>query len=165
MTTKLDIVKSALGEIGLATYVFDATPEELQDLMNRLNRIAAMWDGLGIRTGYNFGADINAESGLPDTVVLSFEMNLAVSIAPTFGKVLSAETKRAAKLAYNAMLTTLSSIPRVPRNPRMPIGTGAKLDVMERTRMKPVSGDLVVREGLAETRTAARASTAAKSPA
>lgn len=131
MTTKLDIVKSALGEIGLATYVFDATPEELQDLMNRLNRIAAMWDGLGIRTGYNFGADINAESGLPDTVVLSFEMNLAVSIAPTFGKVLSTETKRAAKLAYSAMLTTLASIPRVPLNPRMPIGTGAKLDVMD----------------------------------
>ena len=60
MTTKRDLIAAALGELGMAEYIFDATPEELQDALGRLNRLAAGWDGTGIRVGYNFGSNMEA---------------------------------------------------------------------------------------------------------
>lgn len=132
MTTKNDLIAAALGSLGIASFIFDATPEQLQDAVGRMNRMAATWDGMGIRLGYNFGTDINAESGIPDTAEECFVENLAVRIGPTFGKVPSAETKIAARQGFNAMLTARAVIPTVPRPSNMPVGAGNRVGVMGR---------------------------------
>jgi len=130
MATKLALISSALGEIGLAQYVFDASPERLQDALTRLDRLAAEWDGLGIRVGYSFGDDINAQSGIPDTAEQCFALTLALRLAPTFGKTPSAETKIAAKSAFNAMYVARRQMPEVPWPSSMPVGSGNRTGVM-----------------------------------
>ncbi|RBL65198.1 hypothetical protein C3E98_044350, partial [Pseudomonas sp. MWU13-2625] len=70
MATKQELVDGAYEEIVLAGYVFDLSPEERETGLRRLDRLAAEWDALGIRVGYNLasadGSSLEDESGLPD---------------------------------------------------------------------------------------------------
>ena len=50
--TKRQFVTQAFEEIGLASYVFDLTPEQLQSALRRLDTMIAAWNALGIRLGY-----------------------------------------------------------------------------------------------------------------
>jgi hypothetical protein len=51
--TKRQFVDAAFEEIGLASYVFDLTTEELLPrLVRRLDAMMAQWNAKGIRLGY-----------------------------------------------------------------------------------------------------------------
>lgn len=50
--TKRQFVTQAFEEIGLASYVFDLTPEQLDSALRRLDTMIASWNALGIRLGY-----------------------------------------------------------------------------------------------------------------
>lgn len=131
MATKRQVIAQALEEIGLAEYEFDASPEELASFLRRLDRLMAQWDGQTIRTGYNLAGDIDSESGLPDTVVNCAALHLGMAMAPSFGKAISPDTRIAAGLAHNTMLTQLHRFPQVPYPDRLPVGTGNKRGAME----------------------------------
>lgn len=138
MTTKLAIVQQALGEIGLGTYVFDASPEQLQAALERLERLAAQWDGMGIRKGYSLGNDIAAESGLPDTAIDAYALHLALRLGPSYGKQVSPELRIAAKDAKNALMVTGARLPQVQYPGTMPIGTGNRHSVLDQPYFRPV---------------------------
>mgnify|MGYP003525752305 CR=1 FL=1 len=53
--TKRQFVTQAFEEIGLAAYVFDLTPEQLQSALRRLDSMMASWNAKGIRLGYQIG--------------------------------------------------------------------------------------------------------------
>jgi len=151
MTTKLAIIEQALGEIGLAAYVFDPSPEQLQAALVRLDRLAAQWDGIGIRKGYSLGGDISDESGLPDTAIDAFACLLAVALAPSYGKQVSPELKISARDGKNALMVTNNVIPRMVLPNTMPIGVGNRQDVRQRAYFQEcdplttgVDGDLTL---------------------
>jgi hypothetical protein len=50
--SKRQFISAAFEEIGLASYVFDLQPEQLQSAMRRLDAMMADWNGKGIRLGY-----------------------------------------------------------------------------------------------------------------
>jgi len=131
MTTKLQIIQQALGEIGLGTYVFDPSPEQLQAALDRLNRLSAMWDGIGIRKGYVLGDNIDSESGLPDTAVDPFATLLAIALAPSYGKQVPMTLAAAGKEAKNALMITNNTIPRMVYPGTLPIGRGNQVDVRQ----------------------------------
>lgn len=130
MSTKREIIASALGEIGLAGYIFDATPEQLEDARSRLDRLFAGWDGVGIRVGYNFGTNIDAESGIPNTAEECAYTHLALRIAPSYGKMVSPDTKVAAKNGFNALYAARRPMPQAPRSPALPLGAGNRRGVL-----------------------------------
>lgn len=150
MTTKRELVARALEELAMAEYIFDATPEELQSFRRRLDAIAAEWDGQGIRVGYNFGTDINAESGVPDTMTDCFAIHLAIRMGPSFGKAITAETRIAAAASFNAMLVARRVMPEIPLPASMPIGTGIKAGVMESQYFQPSSDVVGLNDGATE---------------
>ncbi len=113
-TTKLAIIRQAFGEIGLRGYVFNLTPDEMQDCFDKLQNLAAEWDGMGARVGYSFAGNTDAESGLPDTAVDCFAKNLAVRLAPSYGKTISPDLRTAAAVGFNALLVALRRRPEVP---------------------------------------------------
>lgn len=100
------VVTEAFTELGLAQYAFDIGPEELQAALRKLDAMMAMWDGKGVHIGYVGGdgqGDINAETGVPawaDDAIIS---NLAVRLAPQFGKTVAPETRQAAMVAFNVV--------------------------------------------------------------
>jgi hypothetical protein len=108
MTTKHQLVADAFGELALAVNDFDITPEEEAQALRRLETLMATWASQGIRVGYVFGSDLDAESGLPLVADEAVYMALAVRLAAGKGKQLPPNTLRNAKAAYDALISAIA---------------------------------------------------------
>jgi hypothetical protein len=129
--TKRQIIQQAFDEIGLAPYVFDLTADQLESALRRLDSMIAMWDSRGIRLGYPLpgspqNSDLDSETNMPDVAVEAAFLQLAARLAPSYGKVVSAETKAAAKQAYDALLVQFATPPEMRIPAGFPIGAGYK---------------------------------------
>lgn len=127
--TKRQFVTAAFEEVGLAAYVFDLTPEQLQSALRRLDSMMAQWNYKGIRIGYPIpgspeDSDIDTETAVPDSANDAILTNLALRIAPSYGKTPSIDTKASAKMGYDLLLS-LAAMPMEMQMPStMPLGAG-----------------------------------------
>jgi P22 tail accessory factor len=106
--TKRQLISEAFSELAVAGYDFDITPEEWQGALRRMDSMVATWDAKGVRIGYLLPvspnvADIDDDSGIPDTAAEAVYLNLAIRLASGFGKALSVDTKTAARNAYDVL--------------------------------------------------------------
>jgi len=109
MTTKRQLIEAAHAELGLQDYVFDLPAEQLQLALRRLDAMMADWNGMGLRLGYVIpgsveGGDLDTEAGVPDRAWEAIVTNLAIRLAPSFGKTVSPETKGAAERGLSMLL-------------------------------------------------------------
>jgi hypothetical protein len=129
--TKRQFVEGAFEEIGMANYVFDLQPEQLQSALRRLDAMMMEWNAQGIRLGYPIASspqdsDLDTETNSPDSAWEAVITNLAVRIAPGYGKTVSPDTKMVAKNAFNTLLSR-ATFPLEKQLPEtMPIGQGNK---------------------------------------
>jgi len=129
--TKRQFITGAFEEIGLADYVFDLQPEQLQSALRRLDSMMMEWNAQGIRLGYPIASspqdsDLDTETNTPDSAWEAVITNLAIRIAPGYGKTVSPDTKVSAKGAYNILLQR-ATYPLEQQLPgTMPIGQGNK---------------------------------------
>jgi hypothetical protein len=96
--TKRQYIESAYEEIGLASYLYDLTAEQLNSALRRLNSMMANWNANGVRIGWPIpatadGSDLDTDAGAPDVANDAIYLNLAVRLAPSHGKTLSVDTK------------------------------------------------------------------------
>ena len=131
MWTKRALVTQAFEEAGLAAYVFDLTPEQLQSAMRRLDSMMATWAGKGINLGYAMASgpdtgDLDQFSGIPAHFNEAVFLNLALRIAPAFGKTVAQGTAVAAKEAYDTMMIAAAQPEQVQMPRGMPRGAGDK---------------------------------------
>ena len=129
--SKRQFVTAALEEIGIASYSFDVSPEQLESALRRLDSMIADWNGKGIRLGYPLPSspefsDIDAESEVPDSANEAIITNLAIRIAPSYGKQLMVETKITARDAYQTLLNRATLAPQQQLPGSMPAGAGNK---------------------------------------
>jgi hypothetical protein len=129
--TKRQFVAQAFEEIGLASYAFDMTPEQFQSALRRLDAMIAAWNALGIRLGYPLpsnpqDSDLDEQTSVPDSSVEAIYTNLAIKLAPSFGKQVMPDTKATAKESYNTLLS-IAALPHQQQLPgTMPAGAGNK---------------------------------------
>lgn len=143
MTTKGDLVNAAYEEIGLAGYVFDMQPEEIQTGVRRLERFMMMLDGRGIRLGYSAAASArdasaNDESGIPDWAEDAIIPLFALRLAPTLGKQVHPDTQIAARRGLNTLLVGTYTIPQMQMPRHMPIGLGNRRNTKNQQFFAPV---------------------------
>lgn len=136
--SKRQFVYEAYAEMGLASYAFDLSPEELQRALRRLDAMMAEWNGKGIRVGYPIpgspqDSDLDEPSEVPDSTNEAIITNLAVRLAPGEGKTLSVDTKITAKQAYNTVLARACFPPQMQLPSTMPAGAGNKPLLNERS--------------------------------
>lgn len=129
--TKRQLIGEAFGEIALAGYEFDITPEEHATALRRLDTMMATWEARGIRVGYAFpsgpaASDPDDDSGLPDAATEAAFMGLAVRLAPSFGKVLSVETRRTAREGFEMLLLDAARPQQQQLPSTLPRGAGNK---------------------------------------
>ena len=134
MWTKGQLVAKAFGELALAGFVVDIQPDEELDAIVTMDAMVAEWEGKLIRLGYAFAAgpdapDPAAPSGLADGDVRAVYMNLAVAIAPSYGKQLQPSTLLAAStglrtLQGRAAAAIAKQGQRQPTN--LPVGAGSR---------------------------------------
>ena len=129
--TKHQFVQGAFEELGLADYVFDLSSDEMRSGLRRLDAMMAEWNGSGIRLGYPLVSSpensvLTAETGVPDSANEAIITNLAIRLAPQFGKTVSPYTMVAASKAYKT-LVSLSAQPIEMKTPNtLPKGAGWK---------------------------------------
>ena len=126
--TKRQLVEAAYGELALAAYTFDLSPDEIQAGLQRIESMLRTWRNLSIETGYIFPttpavSDPDEDSGLTDFYEEAVRTNGALRIAPLFGKTASAETRLAAATAYQGMLVG-RPIPAMQLPRTLPRGSG-----------------------------------------
>lgn len=128
MWKKRDIVTQALEELGLASYVYDMQPEQLESVKRRLDVMVAGWNAEGIRIGCPIGtlgtSDLDEDSGIPDVSIEAVYTNLAVLIGPMFGRVVSETTKGRAKHTKDVLMARAFVPPRQILPSTMPAGAG-----------------------------------------
>lgn len=129
--TKRQFVENAFEEIGYASYVYDLQTEQLQSAMCRLDSMMGTWNGKGIRLGYSIpsnpdSGDLDEDSGIADFANEAVYLNLAIRIAPMVGKMVSLETKAAAKAAYIEMARYFARPRQMKLPTTMPAGAGNK---------------------------------------
>lgn len=129
--SKLDIIGAALAEIGLAGYVFDATPQEKQDFLSRLDAMMASWADDGIVTGYVVEDDPSADtitgsSNIAAKYVRAVILNLAVDMAPGYGKQVMPQTAVGASKGYSLALRAGTPPIKGVNTTAVPAGAGHK---------------------------------------
>lgn len=129
--TKRQFVTEAFDSIGLASYVFDLQPEQLQSALRKLDTQMATWNAKGIRLGYPLpsspqDSDLDEETNVPDSAFEAVYTNLAIKIAPSFGKQVAIEIKVAAKQAYDTLLQRATAPIEKQLPSTMPLGAGQK---------------------------------------
>ena len=128
--TKRQLVEAAMAEIGLASYAFDLMPEQRELALRRLDSMMAEWNTRGLRLGYPVpdnpaDSDIDVDSNTPDAAWEAIITNLALRLAPSYGKQVNIETKVTARHAINTILSR-ASMPSEMKLPAMPSGAGNK---------------------------------------
>lgn len=108
--TKRQFVEAALEELGVASYTFDLTPAILQGAVRRLDAMMADWNGKGLRLAYPLplspeNSDLDTPTDVPDYANRAVITNLAMRLAPSFGKTPNVRTMTTARAAYNTVLT------------------------------------------------------------
>jgi len=130
--TKGQIVAAAFEELGLAEYVFDLQPEEVQTGLRKLDAMMAQWNSKGIRIGYVQTADpadvdSATDSGIADSANEAVYTNLALRLAGGFGKTVPTTTAAMAKDGYDTLLAVAMSNPQQMQFPStLPSGAGNK---------------------------------------
>ena len=129
--TKRQFISAAFEEIGLASYVFDLAPEQLQSALRRLDAMIAAWNALGIRLGYPLpsspqDSDLDEHTNVPDSSNEAIYTNLAIKLAPSYGKQVMPETKATAKESYNTLLSLAAMPMQQQLTGSMPSGAGNK---------------------------------------
>lgn len=126
--TKKQLIDYAFNELGLSSYTYDMMPEQFEIALNKLDAMIALWNSTGVNIGYNLSdintSNINQYSGLPDFINEAVYLNLAIKLAPSYGKVLSQDTKVSAKLAYNQALNNLVTVIPMQRDAFTIAGAG-----------------------------------------
>jgi hypothetical protein len=129
--TKRQFVEAALTEIGLASYVFDIQPEQLEYARRRLDAMMADWNGKGIRLSYPIPASpeqgsLAEETNVPDSANEAVILNLAVRLAPSYGKQIMPDTRLLAKTAYDTVLQRATAPIELQFPDTLPSGAGNK---------------------------------------
>ena len=129
--TKRQFVLAAFEEAGMASYVFDLTPQMLSSACARLDLMMATWNAKGIRLGYPLPSspedvDLDAETGVPDRANEAIITNLSLRLSPSFGKQPSVMTIATAKAALDVLMAR-AAMPEEMQFPRtLPSGAGNK---------------------------------------
>jgi hypothetical protein len=127
--TKNQIISAAFEEIGLASYDFDLQPEQLQSALRRLDTMVSEWAGNNIYLGFPIHGDptsssLSDDANVPDYAVEPIITNLAVKIAPAYGKQVSNDTRLAARRGYATLVNRSTSPVEMQWPSNLPMGAG-----------------------------------------
>ena len=113
--TKRQIINKAFAEIGLASYAFDISPDELQDALCVLDAMMAEWTVKGVVFDPVYpnpvdigGGDIDAETNAPPQANAAMYKNLGIQLAPGFGKTPSNQTIVGAKSGFSLLAQAIT---------------------------------------------------------
>lgn len=107
--TKRQYVVEALEILGLASYVYDLQPENYISALRKLDGMLSTWNANGVRIGWQIpknpeNSELDAQTNVPDYANEAIYTNLAIRLAPVYGKIVSPELSMMAKSSYSTLM-------------------------------------------------------------
>lgn len=129
--TKGDLVSMALEELGIASYVFDVDAGENVSALRKLDAMMAEFQGSCPTLTYSqpatSGTSTAADaSGIDEAIVNAVVANLAVRLAPSYGKSPATETRRAAADGRGRILSIYAKRVEYDLPPSFPRGAARR---------------------------------------
>jgi hypothetical protein len=128
--TKRQLVMAALAEIGVAQAGVDLTADELADACRRLDAMMGAWDADGIHIGYPISGSaavaLDTDTALWVSAVRAVVCNLAVEVAPMFGREPMRATVANAKRGLSTLQARTSAPPSLQLPATLPAGAGSR---------------------------------------
>lgn len=129
--TKGKFVTEAFEELGLADYVFDLSPEQLQSALRKLDAMMATWEARGLPLAYlqpgpTATSALSDDSGVPDRANEAIRTNLALRLAASHGKQTPMELRAIAKQSLSALFAYSALPAERQMQSGMPAGAGHK---------------------------------------
>lgn len=132
--TNREVINQALVELGIGATAHSSTAEELQDALLRLRGIVAVWTSTGSGGGYAGSNSLDEDSGIPVDGERGLICQLAVDLAPSYGKQASRQTMAAAKSGSSLMARKRAVVPRRRIDVgAIPAGAGHKYEPYRQT--------------------------------
>lgn len=127
--TKRQYINQAFEELGLAAYIYDLTPDQLLSALQRLDTMMALWVSKGINIGYPLSTNpedstIDQVTYVPPWANEAIILNLALKLAPGYGKMVMDQTKVSAKQAYDSLVSRTAQTLEMQWPSSMPAGAG-----------------------------------------
>lgn len=127
--TKGEIVIRALGELGIANYVFDTEAEEDVAALKRLDMLAARWQGRLKPFGYlqpttNGTSSPGDSAGIEEGDVAAFVYGLAEIVAPSYGKTLPPAIMKGAAESRSELFCRYANLQEYQLTSKTPVGAG-----------------------------------------
>lgn len=122
--TKRQYIEQAFNKIGLGSFAYDADPEDLQDALTELDAMMAEWSERGIDIGWPLSADpknakLETDTGAPDRANTAIFYNLAVRLAPDYGRTIAATVHSTAQSSFKRLLAHYTKIPKMIKGRRL----------------------------------------------
>lgn len=127
--TKRELINEAYDAAGLSSYVFNLQSEDYQSALRKLDAMMASWHVKGIDLAYPTvsspsDSDLDTPTNIPDFAVESIYSNLAMRIAPSFGKAIPAALRNNAVTSYNNLMIVFGHPRERPLPSTLPRGSG-----------------------------------------
>ena len=127
--TKREFINQAFEDAGMASYVYDLQPEQLQSALRLMDNMLAVWNEKGIRLSYPLPetpsqSSLDDLTNVPDSANEAICNNLAIRIAPSYGKVVPFETKVLASSSLRCLESAAARPPQIQFPGTMPAGAG-----------------------------------------
>lgn len=119
-----EVVEDAAEEIGAKTAEIPLESDELQSGIRRCNDMLTEWDDIGIIVGYNPVLNGDDELEVDRNAVAAIKYNLAIRLAPSFRKVVSAALSGIASSTLDRLEASGAFIGEVEYPDTLPMGSG-----------------------------------------
>ena len=125
--TRRQFCRAALKELGIGND-FDVSPDDMEDARARLDAMLGEWNARGIRLGYPIGqnpedGDLDVNTNVPDAAFNAIVCNLALALAPSYGRPVLPQTTSGARLGL-ATLLQRAVVPPTLQMPSQVAGAG-----------------------------------------
>lgn len=108
-TTNLDVIRGALGLLGVLTEIEEPSAEQAQHALTVMNDFLEDWTGRGIDVGQWPQTELTAEVPAPSDTVAVIKHTLAIHLSPYYGREPPAVTVMFASSGYDRLLAVATA--------------------------------------------------------
>ncbi len=129
MSSKLSIINGAFSKLRINGFTINPNPGDISVALEVLEDMMLFFEGRTILLGYNFEEepDLNSQTGVSHEHNLMMKSNLAVNIAPDYGKEIPMRLESMASTTLSNAVGASVNLTEVPYPNRMPLGSGNTL--------------------------------------
>ena len=123
MKTKIELIDRAYSKLRISGITVNPNPTDINIALDEMECMLAEWELVNVGLGYNFEdqPDPNTESGIVRGYENGVQTNLAVRLAPEFGKS-AGEVMIQASQSYSKLSSAVAKVKQTPYPNRQPVG-------------------------------------------